>query len=86
MFEIVDSEGGVDETIDDDETNGLFHTLTLNSETMDIDDSVRYSFRHGRCTVRVIPLPQREGTFSFVAAYTRSPELNMVIKVTNFSP
>lgn len=83
MFEIVNSDGGVDETITDNEKGGMSHALVLKSESTEIDDSVRYSFRHGCCTVRAIPLPQIEGRFSFIAAHSRYPELNLTITVEN---
>lgn len=81
MFEIVNSDGVVDETINDNENGGISHTLVLKSESTDIDDSVRYRFCQGCCTVRAIPLPQIEGRFSFTAAHSRYPKLNMTITV-----
>ncbi|KAK1397583.1 hypothetical protein POM88_007446 [Heracleum sosnowskyi] len=59
----------------------MSHTLILKSDSTEIDDSVRYSFHHGCCTVRVIPLPRIEGRFSFLAAHSRYPNLNMTITV-----
>ncbi|KAK6135231.1 hypothetical protein DH2020_031039 [Rehmannia glutinosa] len=81
VFEIINYEGKVDESIHDEEKHGQSHTLTIKSNSFDIDDSVRYSFRHGRCTIRSIPLPQTEGNFSFSASHSRYPELNLDIEV-----
>lgn len=83
MFEIVNSDGVVDETIDDNEKSDMSHSLVLKSDSADIDESVKYSFRHGLCTVRSIPLPEIEGSFSLHAAHSRFPKLNMTITVTN---
>ncbi|KAL0304417.1 UNVERIFIED_CONTAM: Nicotinamide/nicotinic acid mononucleotide adenylyltransferase [Sesamum radiatum] len=81
VFEVVNPEGEVDESIHDGEKHGQSHTLSMKSNSFDIDDSVRYSFRHGRCTIRSIPLPHKEGIFSFSAAHSRYPELNLDIEV-----
>ncbi|WOG90855.1 hypothetical protein DCAR_0310101 [Daucus carota subsp. sativus] len=81
VFEIVKSDGVIDETINDNEKGDMSHALILKSDSTDIDDSVKYSFRHGCCTVRAIPLPQIEGSFSFLAAHSRYPKLNMTITV-----
>ncbi|XP_074380621.1 structural maintenance of chromosomes flexible hinge domain-containing protein GMI1-like isoform X2 [Apium graveolens] len=81
VFEIVNSDGVVDETINDNEKGSISHTLVLKSESTEIDDSVRYRFHCGCCTVRAIPLPQIEGRFSFTAAHSGYPKLNMTITV-----
>ncbi|KAK1392217.1 Gamma-irradiation and mitomycin c induced 1 [Heracleum sosnowskyi] len=81
VFKIVDSDGVVDETIDDNEKGDMSHSLVLKSDSTVMDDSVKYSFRHGCCTVRTIQLPEIEGSFSFHAAHSRFPKLNMTIKV-----
>lgn len=81
VFEIIDSEGKVDESINDEEKSGQSHTLTIKSKSFDIDDCVRYSFRRGRCTIRSIPLPHTEGVFSFSASHSRYPELKSDIEV-----
>ncbi|KAK4431325.1 Structural maintenance of chromosomes flexible hinge domain-containing protein GMI1 [Sesamum alatum] len=39
------------------------------------------AFRHGRCTIRSVPLPDKKGIFSFSAAHSRYPELNLDIEV-----
>ncbi|KAL6508311.1 hypothetical protein OROHE_021853 [Orobanche hederae] len=83
VFEIVNSDGKVDESIHHEEKHGQSHTLTIksNSISFDIDDTVRYSFRRGRCTIRSIPLPHTEGIYSFSASHSRYPELNLDIEV-----
>ncbi|KAL8049446.1 hypothetical protein ABFX02_06G021100 [Erythranthe guttata] len=88
VFEITDTQGKVDENINDEEKHGQFHTLKIKSKSFDIDDSVRYSFRHGRCIIRSIPLPNIEGILSFSASHSRYPELNLDIEVhvQNASP
>nr|GMC58205.1 protein defective in meristem silencing 3 [Ipomoea batatas] len=81
IFEVINSEGEVDESIHDDEKNGQPHTLTIKSELLKIDETVRYSFCHGRCTVRSITLPEDEGKFHFVAVHSRHMELQLCIEV-----
>ncbi|OVA08214.1 hypothetical protein BVC80_1101g15 [Macleaya cordata] len=81
VFEIVDSDGTVDETIHDDANFGQSHTLTITSESSKIDDCFRYTFRHGRCTVPFISIPREPGIFSVVAAHSCHTELFMVVKV-----
>lgn len=83
MFEIVNSDGVVDETIHDNEKGDMSHSLVLKSNSTDMDDTVKYSFRHGCCTVRTIQLPEIDGSFSFRAAHSRFPKLNTTITVTN---
>nr|GLL20039.1 hypothetical protein DM860_016599 [Ipomoea trifida] len=81
IFEVINSEGEVDESIHDDEKSGQPHTLTIKSELLKIDETVRYSFCHGRCTVRSITLPEDEGKFHFVAVHSRHMELQLCIEV-----
>ncbi|XP_031249476.1 structural maintenance of chromosomes flexible hinge domain-containing protein GMI1-like isoform X2 [Pistacia vera] len=81
VFEVVDSKGDVDATIHDNEKGGQSHTLTIRSKSIGTEDSIRYAFRHGRCTVPAIPLPQCEGCFCFVAVHSRYTELHLSIKV-----
>lgn len=84
VIEVINSDGDVDESIHDEEMHGQSHTLMIKSESMDTDDSIRYSFRRGRCTVRAVPLPKKEGIFSFVAAHSRHPELHLTIEVAPY--
>ncbi|KAL3838064.1 hypothetical protein ACJIZ3_022655 [Penstemon smallii] len=81
VFEVTNSEGAVDKTINHDEKQGQLHTLMMKSDSFDVDDSVRYSFSNGRCVIRAIPLPQREGIFFFTATHSRYSELNLDIEV-----
>lgn len=81
VFEIVDADGVVDENINDNEKYGQIHTLVVKSNSMDMDDFLRYGFSRGRCTVRSIRLPEREGIFTLTAAYSRYPDLKVDIEV-----
>ncbi|KAL8538004.1 hypothetical protein ACS0TY_000091 [Phlomoides rotata] len=81
VFKITDSQGNVDESIHDEDKHGQPHTLSIHSDSFEVDDTVRYSFRHGRCTIRSIPLPRRVGIFSLSAVHSRYPELKTVVKV-----
>ncbi|KAL3838065.1 hypothetical protein ACJIZ3_022656 [Penstemon smallii] len=81
VFEITNSGGAVDKTITHDEKQGQLHTLMIKSDSFDVDDSVRYSFSHGRCVIRAISLPQREGIFFFTATHSLYSELNLDIEV-----
>lgn len=81
VFEIINSDGDVDETIHDEELQGQSHMLMIKSESLDTDDSVRYSFHYGRCIVRAVSLPQKEGLVCLEAAHSRHPELHLTIEV-----
>ncbi|KAL8550899.1 hypothetical protein ACS0TY_000106 [Phlomoides rotata] len=81
VFEITDSQGNVDESIHDEDKHGQPHTLSILSDSFEVDNTVRYSFRRGCCTIRSIPLPRREGIFSLSAVHSRYPELKTVVKV-----
>lgn len=79
VFEIVTPQGNIDEFFHDDDT--CAHTLAIESDALDVDDSVKYSFRHGCCKVRVMSLPQNEGMVRFVAYHSRYPELRVTFEV-----
>ncbi|XP_063946879.1 uncharacterized protein LOC135151706 isoform X2 [Daucus carota subsp. sativus] len=81
VFEIVKSDGVIDGTVNDNEKGDMSHALVLKSDLTDIDDSVKCSFRHGCCPVCAIPLPQIEGSFSFLAAHSRYRKLIVTITV-----
>ncbi|KAK1571160.1 hypothetical protein Q3G72_012800 [Acer saccharum] len=81
VFEIVDSKGDIDVTVHDDEKSGQSHTLTIKSASISMEDSIRYAFRHGRCSVPAIPLPLNEGLFCIVAAHSRYSELHLSVKI-----
>ncbi|XP_059434267.1 structural maintenance of chromosomes flexible hinge domain-containing protein GMI1 [Corylus avellana] len=82
VFEIVNSTGEVDEAIHDEKKYGQFHTLTIKSEFSNTEDSIQYIFKHGRCTVLAIPLPQSQGIFCFEASHSCHPELHLSVKVS----
>lgn len=81
VFEVVNSKGVVDDTIHNEENNGQSHMLTIKAELVNMDETIRYTFKHGRCTVPSIPLPQRGGVFSFQAGHSRHPELSLSVEV-----
>ncbi|XP_026457782.1 structural maintenance of chromosomes flexible hinge domain-containing protein GMI1-like [Papaver somniferum] len=80
IFEVVDSNGTVDETIHDMRF-GQSHMLTITSVSSEENDCVRFMFSHGRCVVPFIIVPREPGIFSFVAAHSCYPELFVVCKV-----
>ncbi|CAN4085710.1 unnamed protein product [Withania somnifera] len=80
VFEVINSAGEVDEDIDGEE-DGCSHTLLIRKDSLREEDNVRYSFHHGRCVVRSIPLPNNEGLFSFAASHSHFHELQTSIKV-----
>ncbi|XP_024029765.1 uncharacterized protein LOC21395118 [Morus notabilis] len=86
VFEIVNSEGDVDETIHDEDKIGQSNLLTIKSDLDGMMESVRYTFKHGRCTVPVIPVPQREGSFCFSACHSRHSNLKLLVKVPLVKP
>ncbi|XP_058100475.1 structural maintenance of chromosomes flexible hinge domain-containing protein GMI1-like isoform X2 [Magnolia sinica] len=81
VFEVFDSEGRVDEGIHDEPTHDQFHALTLTSESSQIDSTIRYTFRRGKCTVPSIPVPREEGDFQFVASHSHHPVLRTSVKI-----
>ncbi|GJR61073.1 structural maintenance of chromosomes flexible hinge domain-containing protein GMI1 [Tanacetum coccineum] len=52
----------------------VFAGSQLKTSFMDIDESVKYVFREGRCVVRAVPVPDEEGEFNFVVAHSRYPD------------
>ncbi|KAK4734712.1 hypothetical protein R3W88_008973 [Solanum pinnatisectum] len=81
VFEVINSAGEVDEDIDSEVEDGHSHTLLIRQDSLREEDNVRYSFHHGRCIVRSIPLPDNEGLFCFVASHSRFHELQTSIEV-----
>ncbi|KAL6320446.1 hypothetical protein AAG906_007143 [Vitis piasezkii] len=81
VFEIINSKGEVDETVHEEEKHGQFHTLTIMSDSFYLDGSVRFAFRKGRCIIPTIPLPRKQGDFTFLAAHSCHPELSLAVKV-----
>ncbi|KAJ9172218.1 hypothetical protein P3X46_015483 [Hevea brasiliensis] len=82
VFEVVNSEGDVDKTIHDQDKCSQSHTLTIKSDSFKSEDCVRYAFRHGRCTVPVVPLPAIEGNYCLDVAHTFYPELRLSFNVS----
>lgn len=80
-FEIVDPDGVVDENIHHSDKDGQSHLLTIKSGSFLAEESIPYTFKHGRCTVPSIVVPLYEDTFFFEAAHSQYPELNLVVKV-----
>ncbi|KAG4172718.1 hypothetical protein ERO13_A11G015200v2 [Gossypium hirsutum] len=81
-FEVIDSTGDVDGTFHDDEKCGRFHTLVVKSESHQIDDSIRYAFKHGRCNIASLPLPQTEGPLFFKAFHSRYTQLYCDVEIS----
>lgn len=81
VFEVVNSEGIVDDTIHNEEKNGQSHMLTIKAELLNTDETIRYTFKHGRCTIPFILLPHKGGVFSFIASHSRHPELSLSVEV-----
>ncbi|KVI04651.1 Histidine kinase-like ATPase, ATP-binding domain-containing protein [Cynara cardunculus var. scolymus] len=80
-FEVVNPKGEVDVNFHDEDKIGQSHTLVITSQFIEIDESVKYVFRDGRCIVRAVPIPSEEGDFSFVVSHSRHVELQLTIKV-----
>lgn len=83
VFEVVNSEGVVDDTIHNEEKNGQSHTLTVKAESFNTEELIRYTFKHGRCNVPSIPVSHKGGVFCFVASHSRHTELSLNVEVGN---
>lgn len=81
IFEVVNSEGVVDDTIHNEELTGQSHMLTIKAESFNSEELVRYTFKHGRCIVLSVPLPHKGGVFCFVASHSRHPDLSLCVEV-----
>ncbi|KAJ7965338.1 Protein defective in meristem silencing 3 [Quillaja saponaria] len=81
IIEVVDPDGNIDVNIHHEEKCGRSHMLTIKSECYQTEDSIRYTFKHGRCVVPSIPVPVNEGIFCFEAAHSSQPELLLLVKV-----
>ncbi|CAK7324185.1 unnamed protein product [Dovyalis caffra] len=77
VFEVVDSQGLVDVCIHNEEKAGQYHSLTIKSDSFNLEDSIQYTLRHGRCTIPAIRIPLIEGSFCFIAAHSCYPELQL---------
>ncbi|XP_062085437.1 structural maintenance of chromosomes flexible hinge domain-containing protein GMI1-like [Humulus lupulus] len=81
IFEIVNCEGIVDDTIHEEEKIGLSHMLTIKADWLNLGESVRYTFKHGRCIVPAIPLSQIAGNYSFLAIHSHHSNLSLNVEV-----
>ncbi|XP_058724701.1 structural maintenance of chromosomes flexible hinge domain-containing protein GMI1 isoform X2 [Vicia villosa] len=70
-FEVINIDGEVDTKIHHDDQHCQFHMLTIKSDFFSAEESIRYTFKHGRCTIPSINVPEIEGTFSFEASHTQ---------------
>ncbi|KAI4307104.1 hypothetical protein L6164_030326 [Bauhinia variegata] len=80
-FEIVDPDGNIDKSIHHNDKDGQFHMLTIKLESVDVEDSIRYTFKDGHCTIPAITIPPNEDDFCFKAAHSQYPELYLLVKV-----
>lgn len=83
-FEIVNPDGEVDRKIHHSDKDGQFHMLTIKSDFLNAEESVRYTFMHGRCTVPLIRIPVNDGIFCFEAAHSQYSELCLIVQVISF--
>ncbi|KAJ6762299.1 EN/SPM-LIKE TRANSPOSON-RELATED [Salix koriyanagi] len=81
VFEVVDSQGDVDLRIHNEEKAGQCHSLTIKSDSFNLQDPIRYTLRHGCCTISAIQIPPIEGSFCFIAAHSCYPELQLRVKL-----
>ncbi|XP_060971263.1 structural maintenance of chromosomes flexible hinge domain-containing protein GMI1 isoform X1 [Cannabis sativa] len=86
IFEIVNSEGIVDEAINDEQKTGQSHMLAIKADWLDMESTTRYTFKHGRCIVPAIPLSKTEGNFCFSAFHSRHSNLSVNVKVHVIKP
>ncbi|KAI5394106.1 structural maintenance of chromosomes flexible hinge domain-containing protein GMI1 isoform X3 [Lathyrus oleraceus] len=80
-FEIVNIDGEVDTKIHHDDQDCQFHMLTIRSDFFNAEESIRYTFKHGRCTIPSISVPEIEGTFSFEASHSQYTMLRQDVEV-----
>lgn len=83
-FEIVNIDGEVDTKIHHDDQDCQFHMLTIKSDFFNAEESIRYTFKHGRCTIPSISVPEIEGTFSFEASHSQYTMLRQDVEVIFF--
>ncbi|PNX78427.1 gamma-irradiation and mitomycin c induced protein, partial [Trifolium pratense] len=55
--------------------------LTIKSDLLNAENSMRYTFKHGRCTIPYIRVPDIEGTFCFEASHSKYTDLCLAVKV-----
>jgi len=83
-FEIVNIDGDVDTKIHHDNQDYQFHMLTIKSDLINAEESIRYLFKQGCCTVPFIRVPEIEGTFCFEVSHSQYTELCLAVKVIYF--
>jgi hypothetical protein len=79
VFEVVDSQGDVDPRIHNEEKAGQCHSLTIKSDSFNLQDAIQYTLRHGRCAIPAIRIPPIEGSFCFIAAHSCYSELQLKV-------
>ncbi|XP_027332090.1 structural maintenance of chromosomes flexible hinge domain-containing protein GMI1 [Abrus precatorius] len=80
-FEIVNPDGDVDIMFHHNDKDGQYHMLTIKSDLFSAQESIRYTFKHGRCTIPSIPIPISDGSFCFEAAHSQYTGLSLIVKV-----
>lgn len=80
-FEIVKPDGDVDTKIHHSDQDHQFHMLTIKSDFFSTEELIRYTFKHGRCTIPSIRVPVIIGTFCFEACHSQYTELCLTVKV-----
>ncbi|XP_020206099.1 structural maintenance of chromosomes flexible hinge domain-containing protein GMI1 isoform X2 [Cajanus cajan] len=81
-FEIVNPDDDVVDTkFHHNDQDGQYHMLTIKSDLFNADESIRYTFKHGRCTVPSIYIPVDDGTFCFDVAHSQYMELSLSVEV-----
>lgn len=76
IFEVSDSDGLVDESID-----GPLHTLSITSNELPLVEGAQYAIKHGRCVVSRVQLPHEQQTVTIVAYHTHYPDLQITTQV-----
>jgi hypothetical protein len=74
-FEVSDSDGLIDESID-----GPLHTLNITSNELPLVEGAQYAIKHGRCVLSCVQLPHEQGTVTIVACHTSYPDLQIKIQ------
>ncbi|XP_024006711.1 uncharacterized protein LOC18011562 isoform X2 [Eutrema salsugineum] len=81
IFKVTDSDGDMDTSIHHDEKFGCFHTMSIDSDSRNMQSGIRYAFVYGCCKVPTLSLPENEGVFSFRVFHSRYPELHVNLKI-----
>ncbi|CAH2044294.1 unnamed protein product [Thlaspi arvense] len=81
IFQVTDSDGTTDDSIHDDEKSGCSHTMSIESDSRNIQRGIRYAFERGSCKVPSLSLPENEVVFSFRVFHSRYPELHVNLEI-----